>query len=195
MIILSNYSASMSEAKHIHISFPTNQLPPSHFFPLSVPPCLSHLSQILWYLLYLRHRGVDCEKIYFLLELEILQPSFVSKINVNISKIGPCCKVGENEGAGTIEGCWPFVYSQFCSGVQGIRVILRIEVSCLASLVALFHRGKPETELHFCCCVGARLEGEGGDALSRHRMMAVSMVSLTAEVWPRKNIGHMYTED
>lgn len=74
-------------------------------------------------------------------------------------------------------------------------MILRIEVSRLASLVALFHRGKTETELHFCRCVGDRLEGEGGDALSRHKMMAISTISLTAEVWPRKNIGHMYTED
>ena len=45
-----------------------------------------------------------------------LQSNFVSKINVNISKIGPCFKVGGNEGTGTNEDCLPINFSVECKG-------------------------------------------------------------------------------
>lgn len=60
-----------------------------------------------------------------------LQCNFGSKISVSISKIDACVKVGENEDTGTIEGCLPFVYYQFHSGVQEIDVLLRIEINNL----------------------------------------------------------------
>lgn len=54
----------------------------------------------------------------------------------------------------------------FHSGMQGLYVILRIEISNVASLVARFHRGKPETKLHLCCCGEDSFEGEGGNCCS-----------------------------
>ena len=120
---------------------------------------------------------------YFLLELQILQPNFESKINVNVSKIGPCYKVGLNEGADTIEGCLPFVYYQFHSGVQGICVILRLDISSLASWLLPFMEASLRQS--FTSAAVRRTDWrvrKVTTALSRHKMIAMSANSLTVEV-------------